>query len=197
MSNIFLGQVLQGGWNFAPRGFVKCSGQLMSIAQNTALFSLLGTTYGGDGATTFGIPDMQGRRMIHQGQGPGLSNYVIGQKAGTETTTLNTGNLPVHTHNATFTNTSKINATTNNASLAGPANNAILAKGVDVDVSPDAVPQIYAPAGSTPAVQLAQFNVAGPVTVSPSGGSQAFGNLPPYTVMTFVIATEGIFPSQN
>jgi microcystin-dependent protein len=98
MSDPFVGQILLFGGNFAPKGWAMCNGQLMSIAQNTALFSLLGTMYGGDGMTTFALPDLRGRAPIGMGQGPGLSSYAQGEAAGTETTTLNISNLPAHTH---------------------------------------------------------------------------------------------------
>ena len=90
----FIGQIQPFGFNFAPKGWALCDGQLQSIAQNSALFSLLGTTYGGDGRTTFALPDLRGRTMLHQGQGPGLTTRVIGEKSGTETTTLIASNLP-------------------------------------------------------------------------------------------------------
>lgn len=98
----FVGEIQLYGFNFAPQGFATCDGQVMSIAQNTALFALLGTTYGGNGQTTFDLPDLRGRVAIHQGQGPGLSNYVIGQTGGSENTTLTIGNIPSHTHTVVF-----------------------------------------------------------------------------------------------
>lgn len=98
MSDPFIGQISLFGFNFPPRGWATCSGQILPIAQNTALFSLLGTTYGGDGRTTFALPDLRGRVPIHQGQGPGLSDYVIGQAGGQETITLLESQMPPHTH---------------------------------------------------------------------------------------------------
>ncbi|MGC4087610.1 MAG: tail fiber protein [Polyangiaceae bacterium] len=94
----FIGMIIVFAGNFAPRGWALCNGQLLPIAQNTALFSILGTTYGGDGRTTFALPDLRGRVPVHPGQGPGLSNYSLGQVSGTETVTLTTQNLPAHTH---------------------------------------------------------------------------------------------------
>jgi microcystin-dependent protein len=94
----FIGEIKMFGGNFAPRGFAFCDGQLLSISQNTALFAILGTTYGGDGRTTFGLPDLRGRVPVHAGTGPGLSSYRIGQKGGTETTTITVANLPAHSH---------------------------------------------------------------------------------------------------
>src|SRR2546423_11874963 len=98
MSEPFLAEIIMFGGNFAPRGWALCNGQILSIAQNTALFSLLGTTYGGNGQTTFALPDMRSRVPIHPGQGPGLSNYSLGQAGGAESTTLIAGNLPPHAH---------------------------------------------------------------------------------------------------
>jgi microcystin-dependent protein len=98
----FLGEIELYGFNFEPRGYAYCNGQIMSIAQNTALFALLGTTYGGNGQTTFALPDLRGRVAIHQGQGPGLSDYQIGQEAGSETITLTIGNIPAHSHTVVF-----------------------------------------------------------------------------------------------
>lgn len=94
----FLGQIMLVGFNFVPRGWASCSGQLLSIAQNSALFSLLGTQYGGNGQTTFALPDLRGRTPVHQGNGPGLSNYTPGDAGGTESVTLTTNNLPPHAH---------------------------------------------------------------------------------------------------
>src|SRR5688572_5350285 len=98
MSEPFIGEIIMFAGNFAPRGWAFCSGQLLSIAQNTALFSILGTTYGGNGQTTFALPDLRGRCPVHQGQGPGLSNYSLGQVGGTESVTLIASQLPPHSH---------------------------------------------------------------------------------------------------
>ena len=101
MAEPFIGQIIMFGGNFAIRGYALCNGQLLSIAQNTALFSLLGTTFGGDGRTTFGLPDLRGRVPVHMGQGPGLTNYSLGQSAGAEQVTLTVNQIPAHTHTAT------------------------------------------------------------------------------------------------
>src|SRR3954468_23228168 len=98
MSEPFLGEIRMFGGNFAPRGWAFCNGQILSIAQNTALFSLLGTTYGGNGQTTFGLPDLRGRVAVSAGQGPGLSNYSLGELAGSESVTLTSANMPAHNH---------------------------------------------------------------------------------------------------
>jgi microcystin-dependent protein len=105
MATPYIGEIRMGGWNFAPRGNAYCAGQLLPIQQNQALFSLLGTQYGGNGTTTFGLPDLRGRVPISFGQGPGLSNFSQGQVGGTETVTLLATQMPGHTHTATFTPT--------------------------------------------------------------------------------------------
>ena len=94
----FIGQIVQFGGNFAPRGWALCDGQLLAISQNAALFSILGTTYGGDGRTTFGLPELRGRLALHPGNGPGLSNYQLGQRSGQEDVSLNVNQIPAHSH---------------------------------------------------------------------------------------------------
>jgi microcystin-dependent protein len=198
MSQPFLGQIIQGGWNFAPRGYATCSGQILSIAQNTALFSLLGTTYGGNGQTTFALPDLRGRVMIGSGQGPGLSDYILGEVSGSENTTLTTSNLPSHTHTATFANASStLNAATSKASLQAPVANAVLGKSDDGAPNGTARPEIYCPAGTSATIGLAGLNVAGTVTVAATGNNIPFSTLQPFLVITVVIALQGIFPSRN
>ena len=198
MASILLGQIVQGGWNFAPRGFALCNGQLLAIAQNTALFALLGTTYGGNGQTTFALPDLRGRSMVHWGQGAGLSNRSLGQAGGSETNTLTAANLPAHSHTATFANNgSSMNVATAKATVALPSAGAVLARSVDGAPTPTSLPRIYAPAGATADAALSGLNVAGTVTVNPTGNNSPVNNLSPYLVVTFVIATEGIFPSRN
>jgi microcystin-dependent protein len=198
MSNVFIGQIIQGGWNFAPRGFMVCAGQLLPISQNSALFSLLGTNFGGDGSVTFGLPDLQGRTMVGTGQGAGLSPYVLGEKVGSENTTLSQGNLPSHTHAATFASTSSLNAAqvVSTHQQAQPAPGSMLGRSVDSSPA-NAIPRIYAPAGSTPAVPISGLNVAGTVTVAPTGSSLPVSILSPLLVVTVVIALQGRFPSRN
>lgn len=193
MTEPFIGQIIQGGWNFAPRGYAYCNGQQLGIAQNTALFSLLGTTYGGNGTTTFGLPDLRGRSMINQGQSPGLSNYVLGQMGGAENTTLTTPNLPAHTH--PFTGTGTIGAATGKATEATPANGMVLARSVDATVPAASLPEIYLPAGTATTVTLAGVNVSG--TTGIAGSNVPVATLSPYTCVSVVIALQGIFPSRN
>ena len=173
MTEPFLAMIMLFAGNFNPRGWLLCNGQILSIAQNTALFSLLGTTYGGNGQTTFALPDLRGRVPINSGQGPGLSNYVLGQAGGSESTTLLVSNLPAHTH--------QLRATSDAGSVSAPADVYLANTG--------ALDKDYGPAGS-----LVSMN---PGTIGPTGGSQPFDNLPPYLAMTYCIAVEGIYPSRN
>lgn len=172
MSEPFLGEIIMFGGNFAPRGWAFCSGQLLSIAQNTALFSILGTTYGGNGTTTFALPDLRGRVPIHPGQGPGLSSYVLGEAAGVENVTLLTTQMPAHTHVLTS------NASTAAATDTLPTGNFL------------ASDNQYTNASNT------QMN-ANAVAIAPTGGSQPHTNIQPFLCVNFIIALEGIFPSRN
>lgn len=176
MSEPFIGQLMLVPYNFAPQGWAFCQGQILSIAQNTALFSLLGTTYGGNGQTTFALPDLRGRVPVSSGQGPGLSNYSLGQVSGSENTTLLTTNMPAHTHTAT----AALNAN------SGPANDSLpngnfLAEGSIYNSSSNATMNSNAVA----------------VSLSPAGGNQPFNNVQPILALNWVIALQGIFPSRN
>jgi microcystin-dependent protein len=171
MSEPFLGEIAIFGFNFAPRGWAMCNGQILPISQNTALFSLLGTTYGGNGQTTFALPDLRSRVPVHEGQGPGLSSYDLGQTGGSENVTLTTPQLPLHTHGFT------VNASSA-ATSKSPAGNNPAAFGTVA----------Y---GSTADLQM------GPDTTSPTGDSAPHNNVQPYLTLNFCIALEGIFPSRN
>jgi microcystin-dependent protein len=177
MSDPFLGQVIAVGFNFAPVGWALCNGQLLNISQNDALFTLLGTTYGGDGTNTFGLPDLRGRVPINQGQGPGLSPYAMGQVAGDEAVTLVSGNLPAHTHTAGTANSP---GTTNI-----PAANTVLS-----DEGPGTpIVTTYVPfANAQPLVGS---------TIQSAGQGLQHENRQPYLAINFVIALEGIYPTQN
>lgn len=177
----YIGQILMGGWNFCPRGTAPAQGQLLSIAQNQALFSLLGTQFGGDGRTTFGLPDLRGRMAVNQGTGPGLPNYVMGQKGGANTVTLSEVNLPPHTHAATGTPS----GTATPGSSPSPQDN--------LPALTTTAPA-YAPAGG-PAVNMAANSVA--VTVGSTGGGQAVNVTNPFQVVNFCVVTMGIYPSRN
>ncbi|MBS0356904.1 MAG: phage tail protein [Proteobacteria bacterium] len=170
----FIGQIMCAGFNFAPRGWAELNGQLLPIATNTALFSLLGTTYGGDGRVTFGLPDMRGRTLLHAGMGPGLSNRDQGEAAGTENQTLVVSNLPPHTHQVAPLG-SGADATAVSPAGAMPASKARTT--------------LYTASG--PALPMAA------TTSSATGSGTPFNNMQPYLVVKCFIALEGIFPSRN
>ena len=169
----FIAEIYMGGMNFAPRGFASCQGQLIAIAQNTALFSLLGTTFGGNGQTTFALPDLRGRVPMGQGQGPGLSPRTLGEVAGTETVTLISTQIPAHTH--------PLNAVSEVGDASAPSGNYLANSG--------ALDKEYKSTGT-----VVQMNAG---AVGSAGSSQPHANLQPYLVLNFYIAVEGIFPSRN
>ncbi len=181
MSSPFLGQVKMVGFNFTPRGYLSCDGSLQSIANNDALFALIGTTYGGDGQTTFGLPDLRGRMPIHRGQGPGLSPYAMGQAGGTEQVTLTTPQLPSHTHSLTQTVSSRCQSGAGNTKV--PTGNCYAASSSGEN---------YATV-SNAAMGVIPFNT----NVSAFGGGLPHENMQPFLCVNFIIASEGIFPSRN
>ncbi len=183
-SNPLISEIIMFGSNFAPRGWAFCDGQLLPIAQHTALFSLLGTTYGGDGRTTFGLPDLRGRVPMHEGQGYGLSDRPLGQKSGLETNSLTENQMPNHTHTATTTSTLM-------ASTASGNNNTPTAKVLANDGSD----RIYRDVA--PDVSMSAAAISSSTTIATTGGGQPVNNLQPYTVVNFIIALQGIFPSRN
>jgi microcystin-dependent protein len=203
MSEPFMGTVMIWAPNFAPRGWAFCQGQLLSISTNSALFSLLGVVYGGNGQTTFGLPNLAGRVPIGQGQSPGTSNYTLGQTSGTENVTLTTAQMPMHNHGAVLsgvTGSVTFQATTNPGTTPTPSAGNMLATADDPNAS--ATNNIYAPATTDPAklVDLGGASVSGisgTVAISPNGSSQPFSVLQPYQVLNYVIALEGVFPSRN
>lgn len=170
----FLGQIMCAGFTFAPRGWARLDGQLLPIAQNTALFSLLGTTYGGDGRSTFALPDMRGRALLHDGEGIGLSPHVEGAQEGHETVTLTPSQMPVHTHSVTPLGSG------GDATQVSPAN------GVPASKSRTT---LYAAAPGTIAMA--------PVTTSPAGGNQPISTMPPTLTVECFIALEGVYPSRD
>ncbi len=194
MDNPFLGTIIIWPINFAPRGWAYCQGQLLSISQNTALFSLLGTTYGGDGRTTFGLPDMQGRVPVGAGHGAGLTARTLGQKGGNEQTNLTVANLPAHTHSAsTGAMSVTIKASVQDGDEAVPSANSTLAKGI---VGRDSA--LNYKAGGAPTVDLnTGAAVSGSVTIGNTGGNQWFSNEQPFLVTNYIIAMVGMFPSRS
>lgn len=168
MSEPFLGQLALVGFNFAPQGWALCQGQLLSIAQNSALFSLLGTTYGGDGVTTFALPDLRGRAALGFGQGPGLQNYTQGQTSGAESVTLIQQQIPAHSHS--------VACAAEEASASSPTGQ-LLANAT-----------IYAATAN---------GAMSPAMIGPAGGNQPHDNMPPYLVLNWIIALEGVYPSRS
>lgn len=204
MSEPFLGEIRAVGFNFAPRGWAQCNGQLLSIAQNSALFSLLGTTYGGDGVQTFALPDLRGRAAVGVGTGPGLSPIVQGQDGGAQQVTLTSLNLPAHTHVATYApaaGSTPLAVTVAVANTPAPSSDPtsnILAQSQIPSRSDPTVVNSYAPATTTPTVALGGVALTGTgqVTVTSTGGGQPFDNTSPYLGLIYMIALEGIFPSR-
>jgi microcystin-dependent protein len=197
----YIGMIMQVGFNFAPINWAQCLGQTMAIQQNTALFSLLGTSFGGNGTTTFQLPNFQSRFAVGTGQGLGLGNYVVGQIGGNEQVTLGLSNLPAHTHVATYTPpTGALQALTATppAQLTGvPAAGSKLSN--TIDNAAGGVPQIYAPAATTgAAVNLGGLTLTGgSVTNAMTGNSLPTPTLPPYLAITTNICLYGIFPSRS
>ena len=173
MADPFVAEIRIFPFNFAPRGWAFCNGQLLPISQNTALFALVGTFYGGDGKSTFGLPDLQGSVPVHWGQGQGLSPYSVGQQGGTETVTLIDSEIPVHTH-------------------------AVRAHAFDVaDVfvpGPTVVPASAVGGFSYNPTANANLTLFAPQAISPAGGSLPHTNMMPYLTLNFCIALQGIFP---
>lgn len=172
MSAPFVGEIRMFAGNFAPRDWAFCDGQLLAVSQNDALFSLLGTIYGGDGRTTFGLPDMRGRIPIHAGTGPGLSLRRLGSKGGSETETVTVNQLPTHTH--------PFKASTDAADLASPEN-AIPAESALIDAYVE---------------ETADQNLAS-TAITNTGGGRSHTNLQPFLCIHFIIALFGIYPSRN
>lgn len=169
----FIGQLELFPFNYAPVGWALCNGRIMSIAENNALFSLIGTYYGGDGISTFALPDLRGRVAINQGDGPGLSNYTIGQNSGQENVTLNTNQLPSHTHIASL---HASNGAVNQEEAAGH----LLGEGA-----------FYTDGASN------QIMNAGAITTSNAGGNLSHNNMQPFLTLNYCIALEGIYPSRS
>jgi microcystin-dependent protein len=181
----FLAEIVMFGGNFAPRGWALCDGQLLAISQNTALFSLLGTTYGGDGRTTFALPDLRGRAAVHAGTGPGLTPRSLGQRSGSETNTLNALQMPAHNHVAALKVSSGNGAT-------GAAT-----QGASIATSGNTVDRAFVPAlnynNTAPDVTLNNASVE----TGNAGANQSVNNMQPYEVVNYIICMQGAFPSRS
>jgi microcystin-dependent protein len=184
MSQPFVGQIIMFGGNFAIQNYAFCNGQLMSIANNPTLFNLIGTTYGGDGQNTFGLPNLQSRVAIHQGQGQGLSTYTLGQVGGTENVTLNVTQMPSHNHT--------LSGSGNTAGSGGQTPSASVLPGRP---SPISSGYLYAAANGTSPPPVARTLSAG--SCSLSTGNIPHSNFMPVLCVNYLIALYGIYPSQN
>jgi microcystin-dependent protein len=179
--NPYLAIILQFAGNFAPVGFALCQGQLLAIPQNTALFSLLGTYYGGNGINTFALPDLRGRTVVGTGQGLGLSDYILGEQTGLENVTLTSANMPAHSHT--------VQAVSGIPDQASPSGG-YLGQGPKQGSGPTAkFSHFY--------VNIAPNTSLNPTTVSVAGGNQPISVLQPYNTVTYIIAMQGIFPARN
>lgn len=192
MSDPYLGEIRAVAFSYAPRGWMLCQGQTLAISQNSALFSLLGTTYGGNGTTTFQLPNLCGRSMVGTGQGPGLPLVVQGEVGGSQNVTLTQNQMPIHTHVPTANVTVSLPAHTGVGSTAVPTG-AVPASVVLEDGRTTLNSYAAAPGDTT----LAAPTVSASVTIGTAGGSQPVSILNPFLGMNYVIATEGIFPSRN
>ena len=175
MSDPFVAEIRIFAGNFAPRGWALCDGQLLPISQNTALFSLLGTFYGGDGRSTFGLPNLQGAAAMHQGQGPGLASRSIGETGGATSVTLIQSEIPLHNH--------LIQGSTENGTLKQPSPTEFLARSKGGN--------LYQ---SNTSASLVTMN---PQSFSVAGGSQPHNNMQPYLTLTYIIALQGVFPQRS
>jgi len=169
----FVAEIRIFPFNFAPRGWAWCDGQLLPLSQNTALFSLLGTTYGGNGKSNFALPDLQGRAPMHPGQGPGLSLHDLGETGGSETVTLLESEIPAHAH--------ALRASLDDGDLTIPTPGRVLAKSTGQN--------IYS--------ATATLNAMAPEGLAPAGGDQPHNNMQPYLTFYFCIALQGVFPPRT
>lgn len=209
----FVGEISYVGFNFAPDGWFQCNGQTLPINQYSALYSLLGTTYGGDGVTNFKLPDMRGKVPVHQGQSPGYSNFTMGQTSGAENVTLTATQLPTHSHPATAVSTSTsavapgasatstLKAANATGDMTTPGSNAIATSSAALTkiYSSTTAPNVNMHAGSIETI-LSGVNVTTTtntaVTVGNAGGSQPFSIMQPYTTVNCIIAWQGVYPSR-
>jgi microcystin-dependent protein len=191
----FIGTIMGWAPNFAPQGWAFCAGQQLSIQQNTALYSLLGVTYGGNGQTVFNLPDMRGRVPVGIGQHPGGSNYILGQASGAETTTLLITNMPTHTHPAAVSNLSvSISASSGAATTNAPGPDDVLAATNGQDSNGRAVTvRGYGPSSGANTT-LHGGSVTGDVSIGMAGGGMPFNNMQPFLGINFIICMFGIYP---
>lgn len=184
------------GWapTFAPRNWAFCQGQLLPVNQNVALYSIVGTTYGGNGQTTFGLPNLQGRVPIGAGQSPGTSQHPLGQQGGQENVTLTQLQMPAHNHATTVTASANLPASSAAATTATPTAGSVLASATGTYGRDNLDVKIYAPAPGSVSVPL---STTATVTVGATGGNQPFSILQPFTVINYIICLQGLFPPRD
>jgi microcystin-dependent protein len=208
MSDAYTGEIRMAGFNFAPANWALCQGQVLAISSNAALFSLLGTQFGGNGTTTFQLPDLRGRMPVGQGQGPGLPNYIVGQAGGTNSVGLTINNLPAHNHQATFTGTGGSTATvtvnvqgsSSKGGTSSPSGNYLAgaSQGQNTDnfvANPGSgtLGNLGGVSGGSVTIPAA----TGTVTVGNAGGNIPISIEPPYLCLNFIICLYGIYPSRS
>ncbi|MBQ4803322.1 phage tail protein [Aquimarina sp. MMG015] len=189
----YISEIRLWGPNWAPRSWALCHGQLLPVSQNNALFSLIGTIYGGDGRTTFALPDLRGRVPIGPGNGPGLSPYSEGQTGGTEINTLNVTQLPIHTHNVIINNAGEIaipvNTTSGDEDESNPGAGILANTGADNYASSPTANASYA--GANIPISGSQIDIGN------TGGSRPIGNIQPFLGLNYIICLQGIYPSRS
>ncbi len=190
-SDPFVGEIRSFGFNFCPRGWAKLDGTLLAVSQNDALFSLLGTIYGGDGRTTFGLPDLRGRVALHQGTGPNLSTRRLGAKEGQENVTLTTANLANHTHGLTGTLSPRLEASTDARTSNSPAGAYLSTFTGETPYTTSTGAGLKQMGANSAVIDISGVNLVN------SGNNQPTPNMAPYEVTNFCIALFGIYPSRN
>jgi microcystin-dependent protein len=201
MAEQYLGEIRMVGFNFAPVGWALCEGQILSIQSNAALFALLGTTYGGNGTSTFGLPNFQSRVPVGVGQGAGLSNYAYGQVGGTETVTLLTNQMPSHNHPFSSTGaTATVQAGSGTGTVGTPAGNYLVNGGDATGAGLGEVAFNFAPqahAGTLANIAGVSLSLPAATALGATGGNLPHPNLQPYLAVYFIIATIGLFPARS
>ena len=188
-----IGEVQMFAGNYAPDGWAFCDGSILNIADNTALYSLLGDAFGGDGRTTFGLPDLRGRIAIGAGHQPGGADYARGQKAGSERVTLDVAQMPLHLHNVQSELKVTIQATTAKGDTVTPTDGVLLCTGYDVETAFQV--ENYQPTSNAP-VALGGTSMTGKVSIANAGKSASHENMMPYQCVNYIIAVKGIYPER-
>lgn len=202
MTEPLIGTVMLWAPNFAPRGWMFCKGQIMQISMHQALFSLIGTTYGGDGITSFQLPNLQGRAPVGEGNFSSGTPYTLGQPGGSENVTLMLANMPAHTHSAQFSGSQNLNVNVSLKATTNAATKDVPESGLQLgDVAPNST-KVYAPAGGTEVdivggTGTVSGTIGGTVTVMPAGSNIPFSVVSPYVTLNYIIALQGIFPTRD